>query len=177
MIRRFARPYARAILDVTKSPERSLALRDELQKFEAARAASGDLAAMYANPGIEIDAKLKVTSAVAKKLGLTDLAVKVLEVLIRNYRINQLAGIIDGLSEMVRQETGTILADVRSAHEPTQAELQQLQGTLERKFGRKVEVKVSVDPELIGGFVAKVGSAVYDASVAGKIHKFRESLG
>ena len=47
---------------------------------------------------------------------------------------------------------------------------------LERKVEAKVDRDVTVDPALIGGFVAKIGSEVYDASVAGKIDKFRESL-
>ena len=47
---------------------------------------------------------------------------------------------------------------------------------LEKKVGAKVDIDITVDPELIGGFVAKIGSEVYDASVSGKIEKFRESL-
>jgi F0F1-type ATP synthase delta subunit len=39
-----------------------------------------------------------------------------------------------------------------------------------------VEVRVSTDPSLLGGFVAKIGSEVYDTSIVGKIHKFREKL-
>jgi uncharacterized membrane protein required for colicin V production len=42
--------------------------------------------------------------------------------------------------------------------------------------GKRVEVRVTTDPALLGGFVARIGSEVYDASVSGKIHKFRESL-
>ena len=53
----------------------------------------------------------------------------------------------------------------------------ELQRTLEKKAGRKVEMVLTTDPTLIGGFVAKIGSEVYDASVLGKIDKFRESLG
>ena len=45
-----------------------------------------------------------------------------------------------------------------------------------RRSGEKVELDVTIDPALLGGFVAKIGSEVYDASVAGKIKKFRESL-
>jgi F-type H+-transporting ATPase subunit delta len=176
MIRRFARPYARAILDVTQTPDRAKALRDELQSFENARAGSPDLAAMFANPGIESGAKLGIAATIAKRLGLSDLAGKVIEVLIANRRINDLGAIVDALSEMIRQETNTVLAVVTAAHPPTDAERDELQHALEGRFGRSVEVRVSVDPSLIGGFVARVGSEVYDASVAGKIEQFRSSL-
>ena len=53
MIRRFARPYARAIMDVAGSPDKAATLRDELTQFEQIRKSSSDLQLMYANPGIE----------------------------------------------------------------------------------------------------------------------------
>jgi F-type H+-transporting ATPase subunit delta len=176
MIRRFARPYARAIMDVVGSTEKANELRGELAQFEKARAGSRDLQELYANPGIENDAKLKVTRAITARLGLSDLAVKVLDVLIRNHRMNDLGAIVAAVAAYVRESTNTLSAEVRTAHELTDGERAELQRTLEKKFGQKVDVEVKTDPELLGGFVAKVGSEVYDASVIGKIDKFRESL-
>jgi F-type H+-transporting ATPase subunit delta len=177
VIRRFARPYAHAILDVVKSTDAAAALRDELARFEETRASAADLGALYANPGIDVGAKLDITRTIAKRLGLSEMAVKLLEILIRNYRINDLASIVDAVSQMIRQQTGTVLAEVRAAHQPSPSEIEDLRKSLETKFARKVDMEVSVDPALIGGFVARVGSEIYDASVSGKIHKFRESLG
>ncbi|HSP35235.1 MAG TPA: ATP synthase F1 subunit delta [Thermoanaerobaculia bacterium] len=176
MIRRFARPYAKAIFEVNATPEAANAVRAELQRFEQARASSTDLQELYANPGIEFSAKSGITQTLAKRLGLSDMAGKVLDILIRNHRINDLAAIVDGLAQMVRDATGTVAAEVRSAQPLSNQDIAELRRTLEKKFARRVEVSVTPDPSLLGGFVAKVGSEVYDASVAGKIRKFRESL-
>lgn len=176
MIRRFARPYARAAMEVAKSPEKAALLRDELTTFEQVRKSSTDLQQMYANPGIDFDSKNKVTSAIAKRLGLSDLAVRLLDVLIRNRRINDLSDIVAGLATMIREATGTVAAEVRSASQLSSKEEADLRAMLERKVGANVDVDITVDASLIGGFVAKVGSEVYDASVSGKIEKFRESL-
>lgn len=176
MIRRFARPYARAVMDVAKTPQAAAAVRDDLGRFEQARAAARDLQDLYANPGFDADMKLKITRTIAGRLGIGDLASRVLEVLIRNHRINDLGSIVEALAEMIRDATGTLAAEVRAAHHLTPDEEAALARTLEQKFGRKVEVTVTTDPTLLGGFVAKVGSEVFDASVAGKIHRFRESL-
>ena len=81
-----------------------------------------------------------------------------------------------GLATMIRDATGAVAADVRSASKLSSKEEGELRAMLERKVGAKVDLDVTVDPALIGGFVAKIGSEVYDASVAGKIEKFRESL-
>jgi len=177
MIRRFARPYARAIMEVVKPPDRAAALLEELKRFERTRVASPELRELYANPAFDANAKINVTRAVAARLGSSEMAVRVLEVLIRNHRINDLGAIGEALAELIRQATGTVAAAVRAAQQPTPAELDELRRTLEKKTGRKVEVDVTVDPTLLGGFVAQIGSEVYDASVSGKINKFRESLG
>ncbi len=176
MIRRFARPYARAAMEVAQSPEKAALLRDDLNAFEQVRKSSTDLQQMYANPGIDFDSKNKVTGAIAKRLGLSDLAVRLLDVLIRNRRINNLSDIVAGLATMIREATGTVAADVRSASKLSSKEEADLRAMLERKVGANVDVDITVDASLIGGFVAKIGSEVYDASVSGKIEKFRESL-
>jgi F-type H+-transporting ATPase subunit delta len=176
MIRRFARPYARAIMDVIKSPEKANEIRNELARFDEARRASTELQDVYANPGIELNAKVGITQSIAKRLGLSEMSLKILDVLLRNHRINDLGAIVEAVAEMVRQQTGTVAADVRSAHALSDGELDSLRKTLEAKMGKKVEISVATDPALLGGFVAKVGSEIYDASVIGKINKFRESL-
>ena len=176
MIRRFARPYARAIMDIVKSPDAASNLRDELAAFERVRRSARDLQDLYANPGFEPEAKINVSVEIARRLGLSDLAVKVIGLLIRNHRINDLAVIVAALSAMIRTATNTVAAEVRAAHQPTPAEIESLRKTLESKFGQKVEIDVTVDPTLLGGFVARVGSEIYDASVVGKIEKFRASL-
>jgi F-type H+-transporting ATPase subunit delta len=177
VIRRFARPYARAIMDVVQSPEKANAIRHELERFEAVRKSSKELHELYANPEIEHDAKMKVTTAIAKRLGLSDMTIKVLGVVDTNRRMNELEPIVEALAEMVREATNTVAAEVRSAKDLTPDEQEQLRRTLAKKAGRNVEMTVTTDPTLIGGFVAKLGSEVYDASVLGKIEKFRESLG
>jgi F-type H+-transporting ATPase subunit delta len=176
VIRRFARPYARAIMDVTGSPSAANTLRLELEQFEAQRRKSAELQDFYANPGFELDAKSKVTADIAKRLGLSDMAVKVLDVLIRNHRINDLGAINDALAQYVNTALNVAVADVRSAHELNTDEQNELRQTLEKKLGKKVELRLTTDPALLGGFVAQVGSEIWDASVAGKINKFRASL-
>jgi len=176
MIRRFARPYARAIVDVAGSPAKANEIRKELESFEVQRRKAADLQELYANPGIENDVKLKVTQQIAQRLGLQDLSLKVLDILIRNHRINDLAAISDALTQYVNQALQIAVAEVRSAHALDQNEQNELRSTLEKKLGKKVELRVSTDPTLLGGFVAQVGSEIWDASVSGKINKFRASL-
>ncbi len=96
MIRRFARPYARALMDVAGSPQAANAVRGELMRFEAALTTSAELRALYSNPGITSDQKMAIAQQLAKKMKLGELAVKFLEVLVRSNRINDLGAILEG---------------------------------------------------------------------------------
>lgn len=176
MIRRFARPYARAIMDAAGSPEKANELRGELMRFEAALNSSSDLRDMYANPGIDLASKLTITQKLASKMKASDLAAKTLEVLVRNHRINDLGAILSTLAIYVNKALGVAVAEVRSAKNLSAEEMQQLAETLGKRTGKRVELDIKTDPTLLGGFVVKIGSEIWDASVAGKINKFRESL-
>lgn len=176
MIRRFARPYARAIMDAAGSPQKANELRGELMRFATALRGSTELRELYSNPGIELATKLEITSQLAKKMKASELAAKTLEVLVRNHRINDIDAILAALASYVNAALGVAVAEVRSAKSLAPDEIEQLASTLSKKVGRKVELDIRTDPKLLGGFVVRIGSEIWDASVIGKINKFRESL-
>lgn len=176
MIRRFARPYARAIMDAAGSPKKANELRGELMSFAAALRGSAELRELYSNPAVDHATKIKITQQLAKKMKASDLAIRTLEVLVRHHRVNDLDAILAALAAYVNSALGVAVAEVRSAKHLGADEIQQLAETLSKKVGKKVELDIKTDPNLLGGFVVKIGSEIWDASVAGKINKFRESL-
>lgn len=176
MIRRFARPYARALMDTAGTPAKANELRGELERFASALRGASDLRELYANPAIDQETKLKVTEQLARRMKASELAAKVLEVLVRNNRINDIDAILEALAAYVNKELGVAVAEVRSAKSLNPDEIQNLADTLSKRVGKKVELDIRTDPKLLGGFVVKIGSEIWDASVAGKINKFRESL-
>ncbi len=176
MIRRFARPYARAIMDVAGTPQKANELRGELMRFADALRKSSELRELYANPAVDEQTKLAITNQLAKKMKASDLATKALEVLARFHRINDIDAILAALAAYVNTALGVAVAEVRSAKSLDANEIQDLATTLSKRVGKKVELDIRTDPKLLGGFVVKIGSEIWDASVAGKINKFRESL-
>jgi F-type H+-transporting ATPase subunit delta len=175
MIRRFARPYARAIMDVAGSPAKANELRGELLRFADALRSSSELRDFYANP-VDEQAKLAVTQQLAKKMKASELAARTLEVLVKHHRINDIDAIVAALAAYVNKALGVAVAEVRTAKSLGPDEIRELADTLSKKVGKKVELDIRTDPKLLGGFVVKIGSEIWDASVAGKINKFRESL-
>jgi F-type H+-transporting ATPase subunit delta len=176
MIRSFARPYARAFMEVVPDLPKAQAMHAELIRFEEARKGSPELMQIFANPGVSADAKTRIADAIAKRLGLSDLAVRIIHVLIQNHRVNQMGSVLQAWQAMINERLGVEVAEVRSAHPLSEAERKELKAALERKLGKRIELQVETDPALLGGFVAKVGSDVYDASVVGQIHRFQASI-
>src|SRR6185436_16168754 len=129
-----------------------------------------------ANPAIDLDTRLKVTQRLVSKMKLGDMAGKVAEVLVRNHRINDLAAILEAVSAYVNKAMGVAVAEVRSAKSLSPEEMDRLAAVLSKKVGKSVELDVRTDPKLLGGIIVKIGSEIWDASVVGKINKFRESL-
>jgi len=176
LIRKFARPYARAMMEILPDLAEAEKVHAELSAFEEARHSSSELAALFDNPGVDVNNKIAIIRSIAARLKLSDMAVKLLEVLLRNHRLNQLGSVLDAWKASINKAAGIAVASVKSAHPLSEEEQARLRKSLETKLGRRVDLRLSVDPSLLGGFVAEVESEVYDASVVGRIERFRETL-
>ena len=173
MIRRFARPYAKAFMEVEPNIDKAQKLYAELAQFEKARKSSPELNDLFGNPGIPLETKINIVGALSKRLQMSDIGVRMLDVLVRNQRINQLGSILEAWREMINKSLGVTVAQVRTAHELSTEERDKLRAALEKKTGRKVELELATDKSLLGGFVAQIGSEVLDASIVGQINRFQ----
>ncbi|MGK2859555.1 MAG: ATP synthase F1 subunit delta [Thermoanaerobaculia bacterium] len=176
MIRRFARPYAKAIMEVVKTPEAARALHDELKRFETARAGSEELSTLFENPGVDSKVKKSITAAIGAKLAIGELGLRTLDVFVTNDRINDLGAILEALEAMINDATNTVVARVRAAHQLGDDERAGLKSALEARLGKRVQLELTIDKALLGGFIAEVGSEVYDASVLARIQKIRTAI-
>ena len=176
MIRRFARPYAKALTQIAGDAQEAKRLQAELQQFEQVRRSSLELQEVFLNPGVEAKDKMAILETIATKLELSAVSKRILEVLLKNHRLNDLGPILEAWREMLNQSLGVVVAKVRSAHALSEDEKASLTQALARRLGKKVEMDVQTDPSLLAGFIAEVGSEVFDASVTGQIHRLREKL-
>jgi F-type H+-transporting ATPase subunit delta len=87
-----------------------------------------------------------------------------------------LAAITSAFEELKAQDEGVLEASITAAAKPSDAEIKDLVKRLEAKFGKKVDAKVSVDAELIGGMKIIVGDTVIDASVKGQLQNLTYAL-
>jgi F-type H+-transporting ATPase subunit delta len=91
-------------------------------------------------------------------------------------RIDHLPEIVAAYRELVDEDLGQARASVRTAVALTETQRKELGGRLERTLGKRVLIEEHVDPTLLGGFVAQVGSFILDGSLDGQLARMRERL-
>jgi F-type H+-transporting ATPase subunit delta len=98
------------------------------------------------------------------------------QVLIQNGRLDLISEIRTVYEDLKREHLGVVEAKIISAMPVEDEQVRQLLASLERKYGRKVNAQVEVDPELIGGARIVVGDKVIDATVRGRLDAMAAAL-
>ena len=168
--------YASALFDLAREQNLVSAVEADLEKLGEALAASEDLAALVRNPKVSRDAAAKAIDAVAGVLGLSPLTKNFLGVLAGNRRLSALAEIIRAFAAIAASARGEVSAQVTSAHPLTDTQLKALAKKLEEREGRKVKLKASVDPELLGGLVVRIGSSQIDSSIRTRLNSLAHAM-
>jgi F-type H+-transporting ATPase subunit delta len=171
--------YANALADVVTASRSPISPADtvaQLRGFYASASTAPELQTVLASPAVPRTRKRTVIRKIAGALGLQQIVMNFLLVLSDHGRWSALGEVIDALEAVIDRHLGFERAEVRSAFELTDHERDQLSRELARIAGRKIRLHVAVDPELIGGVTAHVGSTVYDGSVRGNLAKMRQGL-
>jgi len=110
------------------------------------------------------------------KAPVSDSARRFVALLIENGRATALPEIAEQFNQLKNRLEGTALAEISSAFPLEDAQVQQLVGALEKKFGLKLKPTVTVDASLIGGVRVVVGDQVLDTSVRAQLDRMRDTL-
>lgn len=168
-----ARPYAEALFRVAQAG--NLAQWSDLVSEMAQVGANADVLAYARNPKVS-DSDIAATIQSLLKSPLTPEAKNFLDMLLANGRIELLPEIGTQFAQLKNLAEGAADADITSAFELSAAQVSELVATLEKKFSRKLNPTVTVDPSLIGGVRVVVGDEVLDTSVRAKLQTMRTAL-
>ena len=171
-----AERYAQAAFDLAKESKALEALEADFAKFDAAWKESADLRAVARSPLIDPDEKSRALVAVAEKLGLSQLGRNLIGVVAKNRRAGELAAIASSYRARLARERGARQVEIVSARALGADEKAAIVDALGKSLGAKVEAETRVDDSLIGGFVVRVGSRQFDASVKAKLDALRLAL-
>ena len=170
------RGYATAIFTIAEAEGSLDRVSDELFHFAKALERSNELRSALTDLAIPSERK---TAVLDDLLGdrASELTRHIVEFVVSQGRARELDGIVDELVALAAERRSHVLAEVRSAIPLDEDTRRKLGETLSKATGKSVEVKVVVDPSVVGGNYAKVGDQVIDATIRKRLEDLKESIG
>jgi len=174
--RKLAVRYARALLSVFPDASAAdpadrflLALRDAMLE-------AGELHEVLLDPAFPRSARKGLLRGLAEERGLPRTVLGFLDTLVDNNRVAALPTIAEVFHEEREKALGVVPAEFITATPIDQGLRDRAQAAIERMTGRRVRLTASVDPQLLGGAVTRIGSMVYDGSLRTQLARLRSKM-
>lgn len=171
-----ARRYAKALFGLAREAGRVEAVRGELASFGELLEQSRGLHDVLARPLHPAAQRRRALDAVAERIGASELVRHFLAFLLDQRRLVDYEAIREAYEEHADEAAGVTRAEVRSASELDDAQQERLRRALAARTGREVELRLRVEPELLGGIVAQVGDLVFDGSLRTQLRQLHAAL-
>ena len=171
-----AERYARAAFELALESNALDALEGDFAKLTAAFKDSADLRAAAASPLIDPAEKAKALTAVARALGLSPLGCNLVGVAAQNRRAGELPLIARAFRRRLASHSNASQAEIISAKPLSEAQRKDILAALSKALGKEIEAESKVDESLIGGFIVRVGSRQFDASLRAKLDTLKLAL-
>ena len=168
--------YAQALFAVARAEGVLPKVEDELYAFGKALEQHTDLRESLTDEALPAENKKAVVRDLLGKKA-NPLTVSLLGFVIDAGHAREITKIVEELARMASRERDHVLAEVRTAVDLSKDQRERLAAALSRATGRTVDVKVVVDPSVIGGVVARVGDEVFDGSIASRLEDAKQALG
>ncbi len=172
-----ANRYARALLDVAVKEQ------SDLQQIEGELAAFAELFKKYPtlekvllNPAVPVPRKRAAVTALTDRAGTVPIVTKLLVVLADRDRLVLVPDLLALYRERLLDYQNVVRAEVTTATPLGADRAKAIEASLARVTGRTVTLATEVDPTIIGGVVARIGSTIYDGSVTRQLQKMKARL-
>lgn len=177
-LRTSANRYAKALFDVAVQEQADLRKIDEdLTAVAEMFASNTDVLLIAKRAGLPEEMRQSLIATLADKLGVTPQVKKLLVMLTERRGLELVPDLAEAYRERLLEHMNIVRGDVATAAPLSPETTKALRDRLSEATGKNVELSVRVDPSLIGGVVARIGSTVYDGSVRTQLRKMKEQLG
>jgi len=175
-MRASAERYAKALLDIAINESDPETAGRDLEAFVELVQQHQDLQRALAHPVVSAAAKGAVVQQLLDRLSLSAPVGKLLLLLASRGRLELLPDVLAVYQERLREHRHVVQAEVTTAQPLSPERTAQMRERLAAMTGRTVTLTTKVDQAIIGGVVTRIGSTVYDGSVATQLARFRERL-
>jgi F-type H+-transporting ATPase subunit delta len=167
--------YASGLFELARAEGVLDRVEDDLFTVAQAVERSGELRSALTDPELSVDRKQAIVDELIGGRA-SRLTVGIVQLIVSQGRADDLPDIVRSMLQQAASSRDRSLAEVRSAVPLDDQTVQRLEAALAKATGKQVEVKVVVDPSVIGGIVARVGDTVIDGSIARRIQSARQAV-
>jgi F-type H+-transporting ATPase subunit delta len=166
--------YARSLFEVAKEQDKLDKVREELGEFADAVDGTRELQVFFFSPYFSTAEKQDgLDKAVS---GAEEILVNFLKLLIENHRMPVIFRVRREYDRLWQEENKLLPVTVTSAVELDQGTVKQIGDRIAEQTGRKVDLSATVEPEILGGLVVRVGNSILDASIRNRLEQLRKQV-
>lgn len=171
-----AERYATAIFEIAQDSKDLAKLESGVDALAEALNVSDEMRAMIASPIVSRAEQEGAISAIAQHLELPQELSRGLALMAQKRRLFAVPQLIAQLRAKIADHKGEVQADVTSAKALTKTQADKLIKALKANIGKDVKINATVDENLIGGLIVKVGSKMIDTSIRSKLASLQNSM-
>ena len=171
--------YARALADAVLAPGTALSGEVAVNQFrdvESLVSGSQELERALLSPAVPKREKQAILVKIAGELSLHPLLANFLQVLVSHRRVKEIASIRQEFEAVIDERMGWVPAEITSATELDRRQKESIERVLASKTGKQIRAHYKVDPGVLAGVRALVGSKEYDATLSGRLGSMRQRL-
>jgi F-type H+-transporting ATPase subunit delta len=168
--------YATALFELALEDKVLDKVRADLDRFDTLIAGSDDLKRLVRSPVFSADEQVKALQPILQQAGIDGVAANFIKLVASNRRLFALPQFIRAFRALVARHKGEVAASVTVAETLSDAHLKSLKDALNAVTGKDVDLKVEVDPAIIGGLVVKLGSRMVDSSLRTKLNSIKTAM-
>ncbi len=166
--------YAQGLLEVARGEGHLADIEDDLFRFSRSLEDSDALRMALTDPKLPVDRRLAVVEELLG--GGLPASTGLISLIVAAGHAGDLPSIVERFVELAAEERQRDFAEVRSAIPLDDRQIKRLTEALGRATGKKIDVKVIVDPSVLGGVVARVGDTVIDGTVRHRLEQLKEQV-
>ena len=169
-----AEVYARSLFEVAREGDKLDDVREQLQQMSEAVSESRDLQVFFFSPYFSTEEKVQGLDKILE--GADDITRNFLALLVEKHRMPALFRIRQRYEALWQDENKVLPVQITSAVELSDDTVSSIGDRIGERTGRKVELRSTVDPDILGGLVLQVGNSVLDASIRNRLENLRKHV-
>lgn len=173
---RVAKRYAHALIDLAAEQNALDAVYGDIKLVGTTISENRELELMLKSPVVKAEKKAAVLEAIFKS-HVQEMTMRFMLMVTRKMREDIVTVIIAAFIERYKELKNITSARVTSAVELTDEARQRITSIVQEQVGGSVELETSIDPELIGGFVLRVGDRQLDTTISRKLNDMQLEFG